>query len=240
MTGQKERSIEGEPQAKDPYGFVNLFHQRLEQTKPLENVERGYFREIGIDKVLREEYVIVFEVEQEKERRPRPLHLWVRGPNTPTVRFITGAVHYNLVEEAQNHAPSGVTVSNYPAAAMVLQDNKGNIYLVADQMSEARFNLVDSYRWANLASSYGIAAIVKVIRKEEISEMRPIRWSKYVIETEYDYLGVTRERRYLESYARRYEMTNSQYLRFKSLAKAFMQNSERYGLDRLAQDIISE
>lgn len=208
--------------------FRRIFAERLTAMPTIPDEEQeeqaGGFEPIGIKKLKRDIPALLLNMPQNEEDE-QAFDLWITDPET---------IHYKYEphDEVRSDLSKSLGINKgdpgFPrnlVGARVLEDDDGLLYLLVD---EIRSKSLDRYmnddqnrtRLLDLLQRYGITKVAGTFfrTKQEGDSMSSDYKTEAIIDQ--DLIGERREDLRLLSIARKYNMTNTQYMRFRLLAKS--------------------
>jgi hypothetical protein len=249
-----------EREFKKKIDFRQVFRAKLESIAPLSEQESKWespdFQSLGIKKIKRKIPAVIFRKYFEGN-----MQLWITDHrNTTELNYIHDDVRVELRKflEANNLNPE---ISLNASSAYIIQDDKDKLYLFFDGVvAEGRKDDVDfGYdcgieslkKYEKLMKRYGIEKMMGQFNKIKIEGNTTSYGWKMENILDKDIIGRIRENEYLVSFAKKYKMTNSQFMRFRIRAiagreavllteKEIVKRGFRYlvNLDDLAKEVI--
>jgi hypothetical protein len=216
--------------------FVRIFKDKLASIEELtvnpyrQEIIRG-LDQVGIKKVKKLAPAEVFRIETSEGTRSG-FNLWIENDKDCDIKYPHTDVRPKLEDFLRNNKREDEMNYNN---AFIIQDEQNEIHLIVNQywgeniQSYMRMNY--KYRkellqkYLDFIDKYGIKQIIgKMAATEEEKEER-LYGSKNVrlLDIDFDLVGQIREDRYLYSFAEKYQMTNTQYLRFWLKATAALE-----------------
>ena len=231
--------------------FKALFNKRLANIPSLASEDRK------IDKYLLEEahgkingvkriaYCFVFAVNSINSEASEGMGLLLQDPNKDLdYSFQDGTPHWRLNEELTKIFKNSSSNFTKKASAAILEDNEGKRHLLLENSRRAKYSLKDEAlerkHWEKLFETYEISTVVADVGP--IAYLIPERYkaiSGQVLFINDDALGRKRENDYINSFAIKYNMTNIQWLRFRSLVNSANAAKISTNYDNLAEGICS-
>ena len=221
---QKRGGVEKGPK----HDFRRIFLEKLGKIEPIPEEDRqdqaSGFETIGIKKLKREAPVLLLNLPGSEEDE-QSFDLWVTDPTTihhhdqPHVEVERDLAKFLGVHEEDPEFPK------YPVGGAILQDDDGLLYLLVDEIRSKRFGYYldddkNRVRLLDLLQRYGISKVAgRFWRKHREGDKF---WAGGETETiiDQDLIGERREDLRLLDIAKKYNMTNTQYMRFRILAKS--------------------
>ena len=250
-----EKSTLTSQERKKEIDFSAIFNEKLESITPLSEQESkresGKFQSIGIKKIIRKCPAIIF-VNFFGDKK----QLWITDslktdndhPHTKVKKELKDFLEINKLNQENK--------LRVLSSAYVVQDDENKLYLFFDgfptetierDINEYGFNYIKKYE--ELMQSYGIKKMIGLLpettNKGDYANGRNV---ENILDK--DIIGKMREDESLVSYAKKYKMTNNQFMRFRiraiAIREAVLKNKgtidggKKYliNLDDLAQEII--
>ena len=218
--GQKRGGSENAPK----HDFRAIFLKKLEAIKPIPEQDRedwaSVYTELGIQKLKREAPVLIFGFQKKEYQDPSSLDLWVTDPKDIRDSF---QPHWDVEKGLGDFLGIDVRKYNplfYKIGGHLLQDENDVLYLLVDEIRARTLGYRDPSRLLDLMRKYQIDKIVGQFKKvTEKGDTTVYGWEDKVI-VDADLIGERRENLRLLNIAKKYNMTNTQFMRFRILAKS--------------------
>lgn len=233
--------------------FLKIFEERLASVEPLTDEDAkdlaSWYNDAGITSLKREMPVILFN--------PNGIEfatltdIWTENPDN--LDMTSHYIHDQLIDKLHEFLSISKNIL-YVFAGYILEDSNGIRYLVLDETraNNVKNNMLgDDYRdkergsqLLDLLNKYSISKIIETYSKEEVitegdtTITKTRSASREVIGK--NMLDKRREDVALINLARKYNMTNSQYLRLVTLAKVLFEDGKQVSLDEIAQSIVED
>lgn len=245
---------------KKKIDFRQIFNTKLESIAPLSEQDSEWesadFQDLGIKKVKRKIAAVIFGFSVNK------LQLWITDPKNTESNYIHDDVKVELgkfLETNNSKMKIGLTGSAY-----IIQNGEGKLYLFFDGVvAEGRKNDVDfgyDYgieslkKYEELMQRYGIEKMIGQFSEVTTKGDTTTYGYKMMNILNKDIIGRIRENEYLVGFAKKYGMTNNQFMRFRIRAiagreatltdkdKEITKRGFRYlvNLDDLAKEVIAQ
>lgn len=228
------------------------FHRRLtaitQLTSQAGRDEAWRLNGIGITQVKFRAPVCVYSFESEKHFDYPRLEIWVEDPKNITD-------HRQPHWEARDHLgdfakAKGFNFGQLPVSGYIFQDNSNRLLLSVDHYTAqdlAKGIQSDEWKrkgWSNLIENYGLAMIFGNIPYDEVYQKDGFTHSVHGVTVtnvlDYDLVGQIREDNFLRDFARRYQMTNWQFMRFRLLTSGAKDAKISTNYEQLVQELLAE
>ncbi|HEY4493831.1 MAG TPA: hypothetical protein VJB95_00120 [Candidatus Paceibacterota bacterium] len=221
--------------------FKKIFLEKLETIEPVPDEYRedqaSGFESLGIKRLKREVPALVFLLPTENTGEFR---LWITDPKNVRSKFMP---HEDVEQELANFLEISTSSSKfprYPTGGFLLQDESGLLCLILDKIRSERVDrIMDETRWweneripfLDMLQSYGISRVAGTFSKETRIETPEGGATEYSTDNriliDKDIIGERREDLALLEVAKKYKMTNTQFMRFRILAKSSSDSFKR-------------
>lgn len=211
-------------QSLEQINFVKIFHDKLKTIEPLnENLrsyEASYFDKIGVKRVKRKADALYFYTKNTEEPK---LNLWIEDPKDIGDKVFIHARCEEGLRDFLNLRDEKLNQEIVSLGGLIIQDEEDRLYFFTRGAiaKELEWQMSQSYlnkRWISLCQEYEIEKIFgQFSHKWTEGNMKRYGLKTKVILSNIDPAGKEAENRYLLSFAKRYGMTNNQYLRFRLL-----------------------
>lgn len=223
--------------------FREIFYKTLEETPPfVRTLAKEYsFSEIGITQINKLIPTLIFTsmdlLTETESVDLSDLNLWLLNPyGTPNEPY----PHLLMDDELKAFLKNYNKLPIHMFRGNIIQDDFGKIYLwpirgteklVTDNLNagiNSKDDLFFQKRWVTLIEKYGIEKIIS--SREE---------GKVILERNLiNLIDQKTEDEYLFSFARKYEMTYFQYLRFRCLVDSAKETLVSTNFEKVAKEII--
>lgn len=248
---------------KAPINFKRIFDDKLESIKPLSTSDSEWeahgLDEVGINSVKRKAPCIIFYSKRDIDLG---YNIWLEDSRDCDRRY----PHDDVIDSFKKFQKENkITIDYGNFSGFIIEDKEGKKYLLfLDNVAEYKKEDVidqESRRYLiDLSRDYGIEKIIGSFKYEikETSENPTSGAFSYTVSTGFKFenildeniLANIRENSYLKSFAEKYKMTNTQFMRFriraisgrKAYEKEKVDEGVRYliNLDDLAKEVIAQ
>lgn len=219
--------------------FKQIFLQRLSKIEPFSEEEGKdeayFFAQAGIEQVKKRAVALVFPSKNEGiDYFDRPLDLWIEDYKDIGDKDYP---HYQAVEKLErflldneyNEYIGGLNMRS----AYVIQDVKNRIFLLFDEgpaeIPKGDLEFEYGERWVKLIEKYNLENILGDYSDDFM--VTPIGG---------DIVGKIREDNFLRNFAEKYQMTNFQFMRFRTFILSAKKSNTSINYDSVAKEIIAE
>lgn len=226
--------------------FKDLFYQRLESIPEIpESVrvaESKGFQELGINKIKRRGFSIVFldkepYWDENQEKFNVNFNIWISDPDKIKNHMYP---HSDVVDEFSEFLTSqgDSNITRAGLSSFILQDEQDRVYLIFEEDTaehSARAISRGSVRmnWVRLLEKYDLKKIIGNFGGVWTDD----KYSSRIV----NLLGADnsiRQDEYLYGIAKKYEMNNFQFLRFRLLVNSAQEAKQSINVDSIAQEVL--
>ncbi len=229
--------------------FLKIFNERLQSIEPATGEDaKGlatWYDDPEITEIRREVPAVFFDSNNLEQFAP-PVDIWIE--NSDNLDRTSHYIHDQVVEKLGKFL--GKNTMPYLLAGYILENSKGERFLVLDDIRAGgvrsnierheEFGGQEDLALLDVLNKYKISKVVKKTSKKIVSG-DTTSWvgsSEEVIEK--SMLDKRREDMALINIAKKHGMTNSQYLRLVTLAKALFLDGKQVSLEEIAKSIVEE
>jgi len=214
-----ERFTPEQKEKRPKLDFKQIFQEKLESITPLSDEDSEWeavdFRNLGIKIIKRKAPAIIFSFPKNKEQ------LWATDPKNIKSNYPHDKVRAELENFLKtNHYKPGII--SYATSAYIMQDDKNKLYLFFDgptaerKKEEADRGYYDGVKkYDDLIQRYGIEKMIGQFPEITTEGDTTTYGYKMVPILDRDIIGKIRENDYLRSFAKKYGMSISQFMRFR-------------------------
>ncbi len=229
--------------------FRRIFYDKLaslpvyESEQEMKDAAYGY-EGVGIMKIKKQGPALIFVCSND-EGPDWNYQIWLENP----VDIGDHRYPHTEVEDKLTKYLQGINLEiKIQLSAFVLQDDKDRIYIVLDSIPasrikedmESQYSEIGRNSWIRFLDQYHIERIVgNFPHKYDEPDGSPVYdWNTERL-VDSDIISEIKDDNYLYGFAEEHQMTNTQWLRFRRLAKS-LRHRQKLNLDKLAKAVIED
>jgi len=248
-------------EGKKAIDYLKVFTERLSAAQPFSDEDAEYFsgglRDIGVTKLKKDMPTLIIT---KRDGFEQDFDLFVKDRKEIDNKSFP---HSEVEADLANFlgiSRDDPKFPKFPISAYILEDEKGVRYLSVDKIPTTGIGFLlndeDSrVRFLSLLKRYGISKVIGLFEKKlsdpEDSNVSYITHQNEVMaEIDFDFVGQKREDLMFINIALKYKMTNSQFMRFRILAKSDIDSFKKgefqgtgrklRNLDDLAKEVVAD